>query len=871
MRQKALPIDKKLWINAVAFITVFSTQCATAATTAGNIKKNTYHNKTVAKNSASSPLAKSAAKPASVTTGKVSSHRSVNSRSSEEVMVAATRFIGRSATSPSTPLHSTTPVTVISGTALAETGQSNVMQALAQLSPAITSPAVPGIGGNAFTQTMQLRGLSADQTLILINGHRRHIGANFNANAGPNWGTEPADIGLIPMSAIDHVEVITEGATALYGQDALAGAVNIVLKSDRHGGSVNFKNSGFYGGDGQSIDGTANMAFALGHRGGYLDLAAQIVHQLPAFRNGDYKNTSRYPNDMYYALPDGSTDPRSNRSRDVQRSNGLPKKTTETLSANMSVPITDRINVYSTSTYGHRNVSVGQAYRSAADDLTVTALWPNGMQPYYLMEQNDLEVDNGFKGHNLGFAWDTYVNYGKDMQSYDLKDTDNASYGTASQTRFHTGSATSSELTAGFKASRNINVGFLPKPVGLEFGAEYRRDTFGLGAGEYASYAAGDVPILTGPDTGKTAAPGAATHAGNPAYVAGKYTRDVFDGHVNLDFYVTPKWEWTFGGRTVAYHNYPVVSTGSVGTRYNFNKRWAIRANINTGFRPPTLGQTYYYYNSPQATYSTLSLPNNSGAAQGLGAGKLKGEYSRSYTIGIDATPLDDWHVTGNLYYIAINDRLASTTTLGGNFVAQTLAAYGMGNATYASYYTNPVNTNTWGGDLSTDYTLKTKLYGAFRFAFSVNFSDNEVRSFNKTPSVLQSNGLSSYNAYAVAELIHSSPKNRETLSVNWTKGKWSVSVEEMRYGSSVFIAAPNLPTSLWTDIQPSFITNLEVGYKITPKWRVAVGADNLGNKYPSRVKAAAAASNNNLFKYPTSSPYGYFGGMYYVNTSLNF
>ncbi|WP_408885660.1 TonB-dependent receptor plug domain-containing protein [Komagataeibacter xylinus] len=813
---------------------------------------------------------KTAARPVAAASSKAAAS-SVESNKVEQLQVVRTHPVGRSAISPSTPVHSTTSVTVVSGAALAATGQSNVMQALAQLSPSITSPAVGGVGGNAFTQTMQLRGLSADDTLILVNGHRRHIGANFNANAGPNWGTEPTDIGLIPITAIDHIEVITEGATALYGQDALAGAVNIVLKSDTKGGSVNFKNSGFYGGDGQTLDGTANMGFALGHKGGYLDLAAQIVHQLPAFRNGDYKNSSRYPNDMYYALPDGSSDPRSSRSRDVQRSNGLPKETTETLSANMSLPLTDKISLYSTSTYGHRNVEIGQAYRSAADDLTVTSLYPNGMQPYYTMEQNDFEVDNGFKGRNLGFAWDTYVNYGKDMQSYDLKDTDNASYGTASPTRFHTGSAASSELTAGFKASRNIDTGFLPKPLAVEFGAEYRRDTFTLGAGEYGSYGAGDVPILTGPDAGHTATPGAATHAGNPAYVAGKYTRDVFDGHVNLDFFVTKKWEWTLGGRTVAYHNYPVVSTGSIGTRYNFNRRWAIRANINTGFRPPTLGQTYYYYNSPQATYSTLSLPNNNAAAQALGAGKLKGEYSRSFSVGVDATPLDNWHLTGNLYYIAINDRLASTTTLGGSFVAQTLQANGMGNATYASYYSNPVNTNTWGGDLSTDYTLRTRNLGMFRFAFSVNFSDNEIRSFNKTPSVLANNGLSAYNSYAIAELIHSSPKNRETLSVNWNRGKWSVSVQEMRYGSSVFIAAPSLPNNLWTKINPAFITNMEVGYKITPIWRVAVGANNLGNKYPTRVKEAASVSNNNLYKYPNSSPYGYFGGMYYVSTSLNF
>lgn len=866
MRKKSGLIEINLSLGAALCVMGLSANCTLAATTASTV--DTDAEKKIPSRVAVTASAGSSGKAVAP---KPSTPRSLNSKDTEEVTINARRAVGRSAISPSTPAHSTTQVTVVSGAQLAATGQSNIMQALSQLSPAITAPPMPGGGNNGFTQTMQLRGLSADETLILVNGHRRHIGANFNALVGPQWGTEPADIAMIPVSAVDHVEVITEGATALYGQEAMAGAVNIVLKSDTHGGTVNFKNSGFYAGDGQALDGSVNLGFALGHRGGYLDIAAQVVHQLPASRNGDYLNPSRYPYDTYYALPDGSVDPRASRSRDVQRSNSLSKRTVETLAVNMSVPITEDISVYSTSTYGHRNVDVGQTYRSAADDLTVTALWPNGMQPYYVMDENDFEVDNGFKGHTLGFAWDAYVNYGKDMQSYEMKDTDNASYGTDSKTRFHTGSATASELTAGFKASRNIYTSFLPRPIGLEFGAEYRRDTFALGAGEYESYADGGVPILTGPDAGGVATPGSATHAGNPASVAGRYTRDVYDGHVNLDFFVTDKWEWTFGGRTVAYHNYPVVTTGAVGTRYNFNKRWAIRANINTGYRPPTLGQTYYYYNSPNASYSVLSLPNNSPAAQALGAGKLKGEYSRSYSIGVDATPVDDWHLTGNLYYIAINDRLASTPTLGGNFVAQTLSQYNLGNATYASYYANPVNTNTWGGDISTDYTLRTARYGNFRFAFSVNFSDNEIRSYNKTPSVLQANNVPYFNAYAVAALIHSSPKNRENLSVNWTRGKWSVNVEELRYGSTVFIVTPSLPTNLWTVQKPAFLTNLEVGYKIFPNWRVAVGANNLGNKYPTRVKYASTASSFNMYKYAAFSPFGYFGGMYYVTTSINF
>ena len=134
--------------------------------------------------------------------------------------------------SPVTQKHSTTQVTVVTGAELLKTGQTNVLSALAQANPAITTAALPGGGASSFVQTMQLRGQSPDDTLILVNGHRRHIGANFNSNSGTNWGSEPADISLIPVSAIDHIEVVTEGASALYGQDAIAGAVNIVLNAD---------------------------------------------------------------------------------------------------------------------------------------------------------------------------------------------------------------------------------------------------------------------------------------------------------------------------------------------------------------------------------------------------------------------------------------------------------------------------------------------------------------------------------------------------------------------------------------------------------------------------------------------------------------
>ncbi|NHO32339.1 TonB-dependent receptor plug domain-containing protein [Acetobacter sp. LMG 1636] len=784
----------------------------------------------------------------------------------EAISVTGSQPVGNSAISPGTRRHSTTQVTIVSNAELMATGQTNLTQALAQMSPSISSPPQPGTGPDAFVQTMQLRGLSADQTLILVDGHRRHISAAFNPNPGPNWGTEPTDIGLIPISAVDHVEIVTEGASALYGQDAIAGAVNIVLRRDTKGGQVNFKNSGYYAGDGQALDGSASYGMALGHSGGYLDLAAQVTHQLPTNRSGLYNGT------MYHALPDGSPDPRdATASRDVQRSLGLSKTTQEDLSANMELPLTNSISLYSTDTYSHRRLNAAENYRSAADDLTVDALWPNGMLPYLKLNENDFEVNNGFRGRTLGFSWDSYINYAKDHQTYHMQGTNNASLGTASPTTFYTGKAVSSQLSTGFKASRNFETGVLPKPLGLEFGAEYRRDGFQMGAGDEASWTDGGVPILTGPDAGKAATPGAADHAGNPPLSVTSQNRDVYDGHMNLDLFLTKKWEWTFGGRAVSYNNLATVMTGSVGTRYNVSHRFALRASVNTGYRPPTLGQTYYFYSSPSPTYTTVQIPTNSSAAQALGAGKLKGEYSRSYSIGLDATPVDNFHVTGNLYYIAINDRLASTSTLGGSAVQALLANSGLGNATYATYYTNPVNTNTFGGDLTADYTLSTQRYGRFVFSFGVNITDNEIRSYNKVPSVLKQLGLSYFNAYAKEILLHSSPKNRENLAVNWNYGKWSLFVQESRYGSLVYVATPSTPTSLWAKQSPAFVTNIELGYHIFPRWSVAIGANNLGNEYPTRVNKKAIASQFNAMVYSPYSPYGSNGGMYYVRTSLGF
>lgn len=786
------------------------------------------------------------------------------SHAEEAIQVSGARLAGNSARSVTTKVHSTTQVTVVTAAEMKATGQTNVMAALSQLSPSITSPAIGGSGSAGFTRTMTLRNLNADETLILVNGKRRHLGANFLQTAG---GTDPSDISLIPMSAIDHVEVITEGATALYGPDAIGGAVNIILKTDNHGGSLSAQNSGFYQGDGQAVDITGDYGFKLGKHGGYMNLAGQFTNQLASNRSG------LYPKQTYFNLPDGSEDPRAARlGRNLSRNLGVVRNQLDTFSANGAIPLAENIEFYTTDTYSHRDAWVPEAFRPAADDETVRSLHPNGMTPYLNMTQNDFQVNNGIRGRFQKWSWDAYVNYGRDDQRYNMQDSDNPTYGNQSQTYFYDGSNIASSLNTGFKVSRHFDTGFLPRPLNLEFGAEYRHDTFQMTAGDLQSWSDGGVAILDGPNAGNKAAAGAADHSGTPPALASDSRRDIYDGHVNLDFFVTKNWEWTLGGHAINYSDTTTVTTGSIGTRYNINKRWAIRGSVNTGYRPPTLAQLNYYYAAQGPTYTTVQLPSNSAAARALGSRGLKGEYSRSYSIGIDATPMDNWHLTANLYRIAINDRLANSTQFGGPALEGLLGDIGFPNVQYASYYTNPVNTVTNGGDLSTDYTFHFERYGTLRVAMGLNFADTEITHFNQTPGQLSQLGLQYFNNVSQNALEHQYPKNSENISVNWKIGKFSLFAQEQRYGSYTYILSPGLAQKDWSQINPSFITNVEFGYDVLPRLHLAVGANNLFNKYPTKINRALNVKyQSGIFTYPQTSPYGFNGGMYYVKGNWSF
>jgi len=143
----------------------------------------------------------------------------------DTVIVTGTRAIDR------TVLESTSPVDVLTAEDIRKAGVVNgeLGSALQALLPSFNFPRQSNSGGADHVRAAQLRGLSPDQVLVLVNGKRRHHTALVNTDSKIGKGTTPVDFNAIPVSAIKRIEVLRDGAGALYGSDAVAGVINVIL------------------------------------------------------------------------------------------------------------------------------------------------------------------------------------------------------------------------------------------------------------------------------------------------------------------------------------------------------------------------------------------------------------------------------------------------------------------------------------------------------------------------------------------------------------------------------------------------------------------------------------------------------------------
>jgi len=804
-------------------------------------------------------------------TGRVAGQSANGDKALETVVVTGSRTESR------TVAQSLAPIDVISADDLARSGKQNLRDALAAQVPSYTNDAgFTGATGIAV-KSATLRGLGGNAVLVLVNGKRRHNTAQiFHQSSSTSNGQSPVDLDLIPVSAVDHIEVLRDGAAAQYGSDAIAGVINIILKRNKSGGQA----TALYGQYGQRE----------GHKGNFGATGESLINQGFELPNDGFFNLSgdikiQETSNTAGAVPDrtkiySGNDPREfgeSRNRQIM---GQPRAQTYNFAYNTELPLNEALDFYSFSTFSHRDSTGFGTYRTANSAQNIPEIYPDGFLPKFRSVEDDLQGVFGLKGKDvLGWDWDLSTSYGRNDVNYHNDDSLNASFGPSSPTDIDNGEAIFSQWTNNLDINRSFDTGLFDNPLHVAGGIEYRVDGYQIRKGEFASYADGGYIYPVGsPNAGKRPSSGSAGWGGFSPEAAGSWDRSNTAGYVDFTQKLTNDWELSLAGRFEHYSDVGDTTSGKLSTRYQLTPTFAVRGAINNGFRAPSLQQQYFSSSTSawsanpvtgvlSQTVTTYAQPGSATAAA-LGSKELKPEKSRNYSVGFVATPAKNLDITVDLYQIDIKDRILQTSALSGvndANIARLLANAGLSTNQSVAYYGNLADTRTRGIDLVADYRANYGAYGRGKWTLTSTQSLQEIRSI-KEPDSLAGTGVEVLGRDKQGNLTSAFPKNKTALSHTWFIDDFEVAIKETRY-------SPVTGKSYYNEnrdekVKSAFITDLDVAYNISDQFKVSVGGLNIFNERPEQLSEQAKLYyfmpvDNPAYSW--YSPYGVDGGYYYA------
>jgi len=748
------------------------------------------------------------------------------------------------------------PIDVISAKQLQQTGKPGLMEALSASVPSFTLPEKTGWDASGMARAPSLRGLNAAQVLVLVNGKRRHTSATLNIS-GIHAGAAPTDLDLIPISLIDHVEVLRDGAAAQYGSDAIAGVINVILKADATGTSVTNAGQG-YDGKKQTVQQGLNKGFEIGDSG-IVQLALDARSQ-----NDDNKASA---NGYSYAEAFDKA------GKSTYGGYGTPKINLLTLGYNAELPLSDDLTLYSFTTYSHRKAEQGQNFRLPTITNTITTGpngYPGGYTPTWYIEEDDVQGAFGAKGNAGEWAWDLSSTYGRNEALQGTTHNQNASLGEATPNHFESGTWIATQLTSNLDLQRSFDIG-LDKPLDLSWGLEHRRDTYQVRDGDWASWANGGYCRAPG----DCAASGAQVTNGISPDEATSTSRNSVASYIDVGFHPLPQW---YLGSALRYEHYNrgvgATRSGKLTTRYDFTPELAVRATVSNGFRAPSLANSLFSarsttYGVVNGVYQSINygvLPVDSAAAKALGATALKPERSTNYSLGLTYQPAPQLSFTADAYVINVRDRITLTGTLLGDEVTQTLLDNGIDSTSGGRYFTNGANTRTKGLDLVGNFDQNLGNWGQLKWTAAFNWNQTQILSYKENVSI-QGTHYSLMDREARNFLTEVQPHTKLILGANWQRDRWTSNLTLTRYGSWREVNSAT-DRSLDREYKARWITDIDVGYQLTKDLNLAVGAQNLFDVYPERQNPSSKTMTKGYGSY---SPYGFTGGYYFTRLTYNF
>ena len=778
-----------------------------------------------------------------------------------EILVTGSRSYNRSATD--TPVA----VDVIDIQEIAaRNGNAELNKILQYLAPSFNAQKQSGSDGAEHIDPASLRGLGPDQTLVLINGKRRHQSSLVNIFGTRGRGNSGTDMNAIPTSAIERIEILRDGAAAQYGSDAIAGVINIVLRNETNkltgsvtvGGSnpnapdekglyeagtpntpgnfIDLNGSGTEVGDDPSIDGVTtkvglNYGFDIGSEGGFANVTTEFINKEKTLRPG-------------------ATFRRGFGEAEISGFSGM---------LNGAVPIGKDTEVYF---FGGRNYRDTDAYaftRNAGDDRAVPSIYPNGFTPRITSIITDNSLSVGMR-KSIADDWSVDFNntYGKNDFHYFIKGTNNATLGDRSPTEFDAGGHTLSQNTTNLDFSKYFNSDTENKGFNLAFGLEFKTDNFTIFAGEEGSYAAYDVDglIITSPDQVSTGL--AAGSQGFPGYSpsnAVDRNRSSIALYADTEFDLSKEFLVSAALRFENYSDFGSTLNWKLATRYKLSDDLTLRAALSTGFRAPSLTQIFYNlrftgFQNGVLTETLLSA-NNSPVTKGFGIEPLKEEESLNGSIGI-AYKAGPFSLTVDGYYIDITDRVVISGFFDASFL--NLGVEG------AQFFANAADTRSTGLDVVLSYkaalgdnSLTATLAGNLN-----KLEVTEVKNGNLDGSIFFGNRERSL-------LEDAAPASKFALNLNYTTDKLNVGFAGTYFGDVSYFSFDNTTV---VDYAAKTVFDLTGTYNLSQRLNFTIGLNNIFNTYPTQQDANNDTDSGGYFD---AVQMGFGGSYYYARVGFAF
>lgn len=755
-----------------------------------------------------------------------------------------------------TELTSPVPVDLIDVRELQQTlPQYDVNQLLTYVAPSFNSNRQSASDGSEHIDPASLRGLGPDQTLVLINGKRRHTTSLLNYQGTFGSGSVGTDLNAIPVSAIERIEVLRDGASAQYGSDAIAGVINVVLKRNTNLLNANLTGGITSRGDGELGQISLNKGLALGN-GGFFNITGEMYYRGRTNRTQDHNliifDQSANGDFFAYAFANDSAASRAydnailaNRGltrEDFHFQVGDAQLTNSSVFYNLNLPFgsNNKAELYSFGGLNYRRGS-GSGFRRLPSETSnvVLSIFPNGFQPHTLSDIWDGSLAVGVK-YRFENNWrlDFSNTFGDNRFDYGVEKTNNASLGAGSPTEFEAGGHEFRQNTINLDLSKyytNVASG-----LNLAFGAEFRIDNYRIRQGEEASWR--NYALVTNPDGTVDNPSGLA--GGSQSFIGFSPVNEVNENRTNASIYadgelnVTENFTLSLAGRFEDYSDFGSTINGKVSARLALAPWLALRGAASTGFRAPSLHQQYFSYVSTdilpsgqlgQAGFFT----NDSPVARALGIPELKEETSVNFSAGLTLNPAERLTFSLDAYQVDVDDRIVLTGSFGQDDfgspvqeIQDLLAPFGVSTA---RFFTNAVNTSTQGIDAVLTYNVPVGA-GTFDLTVAANVNRTEVDDERNIPSPLVGQESIYFSPANETLLEKANPRQKINFGLGYKIGKVTALVRNTYFGE---VTRNGFPFGGVQEHEGKVVTDLSFGYQFTDALSLTVGVNNIFDVFP--------------------------------------